>query len=52
MRCSMKENRMQELGKKRVMEIRMSDICNSAVIGILALWLVWVSTSLLIHFIQ
>jgi len=48
----MKENRMHELGKSRVLEIKMADICNSAVIGTVALWAVWVSTSLLIHFMK
>jgi len=48
----MKENRMHELGKKRVAEIRMVDVCNSAVIGTFALWMVWVSTTLLIHFMK
>jgi len=48
----MKENRMHELGKSRVSEIKMADICNSAVIGTFALWVVWVSTSLLIHFMK
>lgn len=46
----MNENRMHELGKNRVAEIKMADIFNSAVIGTFALWLVWVSTSLLIYF--
>ena len=46
----MKENKMYELGKNRVSEIKMGDICNSAVLGTFALWLVWVSTSVLIHF--
>ena len=48
----MKENRMHELGKSRVSEIKMTDIWNSAVIGIFALWVVWVSTSMLIHFMK
>ena len=43
------DNRIHELGKSRVAKIKMSDICNSAVLGIFALWVVWVSTSLLIH---
>ncbi len=46
----MKENRMHELGKQRVLEINPVDICNRAVIGTFALWLVWISTSLLIRF--
>jgi len=48
----MKNNRMHELGKSRVANIRMSEICNSTVMGILALWSFWISTSLLIRFIQ
>lgn len=48
----MRKNRISELGKSRVSQIKMVDICNSAVIGILALWSVWVSTSLLIRFLQ
>jgi len=48
----MERNRMHELGKSRVAQIKMTDVCNSTVIGIIALWVVWVSTSLLIHFIQ
>jgi hypothetical protein len=48
----MEENRMIELGKNRLSEIKMADICNSAVAGIFALWVVWVSTSLLIHFMK
>ena len=48
----MKENRIHELNKKRAAEISMSDICNGTVLGIFALWVVWVSTSLLIHFVR
>jgi hypothetical protein len=48
----MNENRIQELSKNRYEQITMADICNSAVIGIFALWVIWVSTSLLIHFIR
>lgn len=47
----MKEKRMHELAKSRVAQIKMADIFNGAVIGIFALWAVWVSTSLLIRFI-
>ena len=43
---------MYELGKKRVLEINPVDICNRAVIGTFALWLVWIATSLLIHFMK
>jgi len=48
----MNENRIKELSKNRYEQINMADICNSAVIGIFALWVIWVSTSLLIHFIR
>lgn len=48
----MEKNKIHELGKNRVSQIRMADVCNSTVIGILALWVVWVSTSLLIRFMQ
>jgi hypothetical protein len=40
---------MLELGKKRHAKIKMSDIFNGAVLGIFALWIVWLSTSMLIH---
>lgn len=46
----MDEDRRHELAKARVAQIKMADICNSTVIGILALWLVWVATSVLIRF--
>jgi len=46
----MKNNRMYELGKSRVSDIKLTDICSSTVIGIFSLWAVWISTSLLIHF--
>jgi hypothetical protein len=48
----MKRKRMQELGKNRVTQIKMADICNSTVVGILAIWVVWLSSSLLIRFMQ
>ncbi len=48
----MREKRMHELAKSRLTEIKMADIFNGTVIGIIALWAVWVSTSLLIHFIK
>jgi hypothetical protein len=48
----MKRSRMHELGKSRVAQIKMADVCNSTVIGIIAMWVVWVSTSLLIRFLQ
>ena len=48
----MKNERMQELGKERYAQITMANICNSTVIGIVALWIIWVSTSLLIHIVR
>jgi hypothetical protein len=48
----MNEDRIHELAKDRVAQIKMADICNSAVIGIIALWLVWVATSVLIRFVR
>jgi len=48
----MNENRMHELAKDRVAQIKMTDICNSTVIGVFALWLVWVATSVLIRFVR
>ena len=48
----MAKNRMQELGKKRVAEVRMADIFNGAVIGIIALWSFWFSSTVLIRFVH
>ena len=48
----MKRNRKHEFGKSRVAQITKEEVCNSTVIGIIALWVVWVSTSLLIRFLQ
>ena len=48
----MKTEKMRELERNRTEQINMADICNSAVIGIFALWVIWVSTSLLIHFFR
>lgn len=48
----MEKSRMRELGKSRVAQIKMADVCNCTVIGIVAIWGVWISTSLLIRFIQ
>ena len=45
----MKDESIQELGKARNEQITLANICNSTVIGIFALWIIWVSTSLLIH---
>jgi len=47
---AMNKNRMQEVGKSRVAQVIMADVCNGTVIGIIALWVIWVSTSVLIHF--
>jgi len=49
--AAMKDYRKEELGKTRHHQLRMADVCNGTVIGILALWMIWVSTSMLIHFI-
>ena len=48
----MKTERMRELERNHSEQINVADICNSAVIGIFALWVIWVSTSLLIHFVR
>ncbi len=47
----MKDYRMQKYDKSRVAHVNTSDVCLSAVIGVFALWLLWVSSSLLIHFV-
>ena len=48
----MNKSRVHELGKDRVAQIRMADIFNHVVIGILTIWAIWVLTSLLIRFIR
>jgi len=48
----MHKNWKHEIGKSRVMGINRKNLCFMAVAGILALWIVWISTSVLIHFIQ
>ena len=48
----MKTIRINELGRKRHAKIEMAEIFYGAVSGILALWSIWVSTSLLIHFVK
>jgi hypothetical protein len=48
----MNEDRIHELAKERVTQIKMADICNSALIGAISLWLVWVATSMLIRFVR
>ncbi|MFC1845131.1 hypothetical protein ACFLZ5_10140 [Thermodesulfobacteriota bacterium] len=45
----MKDYRKDEIGKKRHAKLKTSEVCNGAVIGIAALWLIWVSTSVLLH---
>jgi hypothetical protein len=46
----MKDYRKNEIGKKRHGQLKMSDVCNGTVIGLASLWMIWVSTSVLIHF--
>jgi len=48
----MKKNWNHEPAKTRLAEIKMADVCNRTVIGIIVLWVVWVSTSLLIYFMR
>ncbi|MDX1776273.1 MAG: hypothetical protein R3297_06800 [Desulfobulbales bacterium] len=48
----MKRIRKHEIGKSRVTQITREDVGTCTVIGIIALWVVWVSTSLLIHFFK
>ena len=48
----MDNKRMEELGKVRLSAFRLVDIVNGAAIGALAVWLLWISTSLLIHFMK
>ena len=45
----MKDYRINEIGKKRHQQLRMKDVWNGAVIGLAALWMIWISTSVLIH---
>ena len=45
----MKDYRINEIGKNRHQQLRMKDVCNAAVIGLAALWMIWISTSVLIH---
>ncbi len=47
--ATMKDYRKEEIGKTRHHQLRMADVCNGTVIGIVALWMIWVSTSVLIH---
>jgi hypothetical protein len=48
----MKEKRIDELGRDRMARVSKADVFNGTVIGILTLWVVWASTSLLIHFVR
>ncbi len=48
----MSKDRMHELAKNRVTQIKMADVCNRTVIGIFVLWLVWVATSVLIRVVR
>ena len=48
----MKEKRIDELSRNRMSQISKADVFNGTVIGILTLWVVWASTSLLIHFVR
>jgi hypothetical protein len=45
----MKDYRKNEIGKNRHQQLRTKDVCNGAVIGLATLWMIWVSTSVLIH---
>jgi hypothetical protein len=45
----MKDYRKNEIGKNRHQQLKMKDVCNGAVIGLAALWMIWISTSVLIH---
>ena len=47
----MKDYRKDKIGKKRHQQLKMADVGNGIVIGIAALWMIWVSTSMLIHFV-
>jgi len=48
----MGKNRMHELGKSRVVQIRPAEVCISFIIGVITVWGIWISSSLLIRFIQ
>lgn len=48
----MENNIMYELGKDRATQIRSSEICTGALIGIFTLWVVWAASTLLIHIIR
>jgi len=48
----MQKNRNHEPAKSRLAEIKIADVCNRTAISIIVLWIVWVSTSLLIYFMR
>jgi hypothetical protein len=48
----MKKNVIRVSGKSRVAEMNMTNIFYGAGAGIFSLWMVWVSTSALIHFVK
>jgi hypothetical protein len=48
----MEKNRIHEREKSLLAEIKMTDVCNRTVIGVFVLWVVWVSTSLLIFLMR
>jgi len=45
----MKDYRKNEIGKNRHHQLRMKDVCNASVLVLAALWMIWFSTSVLIH---
>jgi hypothetical protein len=47
----MKDYRKDLIGKRRHAKLKKSEILNGTVIGIASLWLIWVSTSVLLHFV-
>lgn len=48
----MYKQRKLELGKSRAAQIRMADVCSGILIGTLAVWIIWLSSSLLLRFIR
>lgn len=48
----MKKERMVELGKKRYGQVSVAEICTGTIMGFFSLWVIWVSTSMLIHFMK
>jgi hypothetical protein len=45
----MKDYRKNEIGKNRHQQLKMKDVSNATVLGLAALWMIWISTSVLIH---